>query len=326
LLLAFAGVLFANDEPGIEKRKSYSKSYPVSSTEKISINNQFGEVKILTWDKAEVQVNVEIMVKASTEEKAQTILDHIKIEDGKNSNGVFFTTQMNNQNQKNNKGHGNDSQSMEINYEVHMPGGSPLDLINQFGKTNVPDLSGPVEITQKFGDLVAGHLSNVKKLDVEFGTAMVESVSNADVSIKFSQAQINNMIGAIKTFQSYSGVKLKFDNAVTSLTIKNEFTDLKLDVNTDLSANFDIYTNFSELENKTSFKINEEEEKGGVKFDHQYNGKSGDAKLNIKVKSNFGDVTLGHNLAFNINDDKDDNDEKPEKREKKERKERKEKK
>jgi hypothetical protein len=306
LLLLTSTWLFAADGPEVEKQKSYTKSYPLGSNEKVNINNQFGEVKIITWGKSEVKVDVSVTVKASSDERAQSILDNINIEDSKSGDGVSFKTHIgkqdwNNGEKRNNNN--NNGQSMEINYEVSMPAANPLDLQNSFGKTIVPDMTGPVEVASKFGELEAGNLSNAKRVEVEFGTGVIESVNNADISIKFSQVKINKMSGTIKAFQSYSGVKLTIDNTVTSLTIKNEFTDLKLDVSTDLSANFDVYTNFSELRNKTDFAIKEEDEDHrGPKFDHQYNGKSGNAGMSFKVKSNFGDVTIGHNLPFEVND------------------------
>ncbi len=84
-LLLTATWSFAGDGDKVEKKKSYSKSYPLSAGEKISLNNRFGEVKIATWDKMEVKVEVTITARAASDEKAQSILDGIHIEDGKNS-------------------------------------------------------------------------------------------------------------------------------------------------------------------------------------------------------------------------------------------------
>lgn len=327
LLLVSTAFAFANGEPDVEKKKTYSKSYNLSGSDKVSIKNQFGETKILTWSKSEVQVDVTITGKANTEQKAQEIIDRISIEDGKTSGGVWFKTKMKNDNwsgEKDNK-KGNHNESMEINYEIHMPASNPLTLDCQFGKTFVPDMNSEVDISSSFGELTVGKLSKASKLEVSFGKATVESVINSDIVIKFSKAQINKLSGNIKCSQSYSGVKLNIDNSVTGLTVKNEFTELVLDVSKDLSANYDVYTNFSELHNKTDFKIKEESEEGrGPKFDHQYNGKSGNGTINIKVKSNFGDVLIGHDLPFDVDDDKEERKEKREKREKREKPEKKE--
>jgi hypothetical protein len=325
LLLSATTIVAATDDLPIEKKKKYSKSYTLAGNEKVSISNQFGEVHIITWDNKEVKVDITVIAQAKTDEKAQQVLDIITIKDYKNESGVFFETKLLNKEEKGDK-KGRWDQSMQINYEVYMPSSNPLDLENSFGKLIVPDMTGPVDISSKFGELTAGKLSHVKNLEVEYGTATVESVTDANVVIKFSQAQINKMSGAIKTLQSYSGVKLGIDNSTTSFSTKNEFTDLLLEVSTDLSANFDIYTNFSELKNQTDFKIKEEaEDNSGMKFDHQYNGKSGNASINFKVKSNFGDVTIGHSLPFDVTEDRDEK-EKPERKERKEKKEKTEKK
>jgi hypothetical protein len=84
-----------------EKKKSYSKSYPVSGNDKISLTNSFGELRINTWDKNEVKVDVTITGKGSTDERAQEIIDRITIEDGKSSSGVYFKTNFKNDDDKN---------------------------------------------------------------------------------------------------------------------------------------------------------------------------------------------------------------------------------
>jgi hypothetical protein len=292
MLLVAATGLFASGEPEVEKKKTYTKSYPVSSNDKVSINNQFGEVKIITWTKSEAQVDVIITAKGSTEERAQEILDRINIEDGKSGDGVYFKTNMKNQNWKGDK-KGEHNQSMEINYEVHMPAGNPLNLENQFGKSIVPDMTGPVEITHKFGDLVAGNLGNVKELHVEFGSAEVESLSNCKIVIKFSKAEIKKMSGAIKgNFEFCDKVKLSLDNSVTELTLSNSYSTIEMKVAENFGGDFDIHTNFGDFKNKTSLALKEDkdEDEHGPKFDKDYSGKTGNGACKVKIKSSFGTV------------------------------------
>ena len=293
LLLVTSTWLFAADGPDVEKKKTYSKSYSLGANEKVNINNQFGEVKINTWGKSEVKVDVSVIVKASTEEGAQTILDNIIIEDSKSVDGVLFKTNINNQPGK--MKHSNrDNHSVEINYEVNMPAGNPLNLENQFGKTFVPDLSGPVEITQKFGDLVAGNLSNIKELHVEFGSVVAESVNNCKVVVKFSKAEIKKMSGAIKgTFEYCDKVKLTLNNNATDFSINNQFSKIEVTVADGFNGDFDIHTNFGEFHNSTPIVIKEtkdSDEDHGPKFDKDYSGKSGSGACKVKIKSSFGTV------------------------------------
>ena len=294
LLLVTSTWLFATDGPDIEKRKTYSKSYNIGSTDKISISNQFGQVRINTWNKSEVKVDVTIIVTGSNEEKLQAIIDDITIEDNKGSDGVSFKTNFNNRESKENKKHGDGNKSMEINYEVNMPASNPFVLNNQFGKSFVPDMSGPVELTQKFGDLVAGNLTNAKELHVEFGSVVAESVNNCKIVVKFSKAEIKKLSGAIKaSFEYCDKVKLALTNNTSDFNVNNQFSTIEVAVSDGFSGDFDIHTNFGEFHNSTPIVIKEakeDDDEHGPKFDKDYSGKSGSGACKVKIKSSFGKV------------------------------------
>jgi hypothetical protein len=316
LALFVAGPLFAGDEGDlkVEKQKTYSKSYAVSSSDRISFDNRFGELKITTWDKNEVKVDITMIGKANTEDVAQEVLDRISIDDGKNGSGVYFTTRIND-NKNWPKGNKYNNTGFTINYVVYMPSRNPLTAENEFGKTIIPDYSGEITVKQKFGQLTAGKLSNVKRIHVEFsGGSTIESVNGGELDIRFSRTEINEVKGKVKAFFEHNGgLKLGLSNELTDLTVKNNFTSLYLDAHKNLSASFAIHTNFSELENKSSFSIKEEgddEDRRGPKFDHDYSGKSGSGNVPVKVKSEFGQVIIGHNIPFDAAEKGDKKDKK----------------
>ena len=296
LLLVTTACLFAADGPEVEKTKTYSKSYPLGTNEKVSINNQFGEVKINTWGKSEVKVDVTITIKSSNEDRAQSILDNINIEDSKSGDGVSFKTNIGKQEWKGDKKEHTGNQSMAINYEVSMPAANPFVLQNQFGKSFVPDMSGPVEITQKFGDLVAGNLPNIKDLHVEFGSAVVESIGSCKLVIKFSKAEIKKMTGAIiGNFEFCDKVKLSLDNNVTDFNLNNSYSKIEIAVAGGFGGDFEVHTSFGEFKNSSSLSLKEEkddDENRGPHFDKDYNGKTGNGACKVKIKSSFGTIKL----------------------------------
>ncbi|HEV7781768.1 MAG TPA: hypothetical protein VGO58_10920, partial [Chitinophagaceae bacterium] len=171
--LLFISSSFAQDkertEPKFKKNKAYSKSYSLSSSDKISLNNQFGEMKLITWEKNEIKVDISITGKSDEEKRAQEILDKITIEDDKSGNTVSFKTKFadDNWNNHDEKGkrtdkdwNGHQNEGMEINYVVYLPSGNALNASNQFGKMIIPDYKGLAEIECKFGSLTAGRISN----------------------------------------------------------------------------------------------------------------------------------------------------------------------
>lgn len=310
-LLLSAQLLAANDpaDPTVEKKKTYTKSYTVNSNENINLSNQFGELKISVWDKNEVKADITITAEASTDEKAQAILDQIIIEDGKQNNGVFFRTKFN-KNNKENKWDDNEKKRFNINYVVYVPAHNPLMAKNEFGSLVISDFNGEATLESAYGSLTSGKLTNVKKVQVEYGKAAIGSISNGNLVIKYSQASIDNLDGTVQaTFEYCNVAKLHVDNDTKALTIKNNFSHLYLDLNTNISASFDINTNFGSLKNKTNFDIKEEgkdDEHHGPRFNKSYSGKTGSGNTVMKIKSDYGEITLGHNLNIDMKDNRKD--------------------
>jgi hypothetical protein len=153
---ASAAVL--NPDLESEKSKTYSKSYPVGSGDKISLDNSFGEMKISTWNKNEIKVEVTITVKANTDEYAQKLIDVISIEDGKTGSEIFFKTHLNHNKNKRDDGDKKEGRntSFKINYTVYLPATVTLDASNDFGPMSISDFEGAATLTSKFGSLTAG--------------------------------------------------------------------------------------------------------------------------------------------------------------------------
>src|SRR5277367_3340184 len=82
----------ANNGDNVEKKHTISKSYTVGPDDRLSIENSFGNVIITTWDKNEIQVEVEIGVNAPSEEKAQQMMDVISVKDKQDGHDISFKT------------------------------------------------------------------------------------------------------------------------------------------------------------------------------------------------------------------------------------------
>lgn len=310
LILLLSGTVRAaslpNDE-GVAKSKSYSKSYSLGNGDKVSLDNSFGEMKINTWTRNEIKVDVSITVKASTEENAQRILDMVNIEDGKNNGEVFFKTHLNNKKKEWNEDNKEKNQHTEftINYIVYLPTTTTLQATNQFGAMTIGDYEGSVALYSKFGSLTTGKLGNANKIKVEFGKATIENMHNGNLSIHFSRAQVNQLSGDIDAdFEQSNGVKINLDNQITKLDIKNNFSKVYLTTDKNLSASFTIKTSFGSFNNKTSFAIPklEENEKKYFNKNQSYSGKAGNGQLPVNIKSNFGSITLGYDIPFDVNE------------------------
>jgi hypothetical protein len=313
ILLAFllAPLLsLASDGDNVEKKRSISKSYTVSNDDKLSIENSFGDVTVTTWDKKEIKVDIEIAVTASSDEKAQQMIDEISVDDRKNGNDISFKTNIGNMG-NGKKSKGNDQRKFYIEYKVMMPSGNPLNIENSFGKINIGDFSGPVSLISKFGELNAGNLSNAKTLHVEFGKANIGAILNPDITFKFnSRSFIKNISGNAKLHVEFCDrVEISVDHDLKDLNIAESYSNVRLNVPANLSANFNVHTNFGSFSNSSGINISEEKEDDnmGPKFDKEYSGNSGNGNARIRIKSSFGKIRLTNPGDKSVDNDNDNN-------------------
>lgn len=274
------------------KTKAVNKSYSVSASDKLNIQNSFGSVKVTTWDRNEIKVDVAIEVSANKEDLAQKMLDRISVTDVKSGGEVSFKTSMKDVN--NSKG---DKTSMEINYSISMPASNALTVSNEFGPTTIPDFRGEVDLTSKFGSLTTGTLANIKNIHVEFGKATLANITSAPVTIKFSKAVISKVSGSVKlNLEFCSNVRVNLDNSLTSLDLKTSYSTVNLKPSASLQASYNISTSFGSFKNTSDIKFSSDEDGDndrGPKFDYEYSGKSGSGSVPVKVKNSFGKIILG---------------------------------
>lgn len=295
-----------------KRQRLINKSYDVTSEDKLTIDNQFGNVMVSTWDKQQITVDIEIGARASSDGKAQDIMDKIDVHDSRDGHEIRFKTNVdeihNGNGPKGNKGREDNSRGFYIDYVVHMPAANGLKIENSFGKTEVPSLSGPVSLTSKFGSLSTGRLENVDDIDVEFGKADIGSVNNGRITLKFDkQARVGKVAGSARINCEFSqNVEIYLTNNIQDLSVFESYSTVRLVADKDLSANFEVHTSFGKFRNESDFNFDEKnsgDDDMGPHFDKDYVGKSGDGKARIRIKSSFGSIRLSHEGSGKDRDD-----------------------
>jgi hypothetical protein len=308
LLLVSALTLSAQKEKPREKyefvkEKSISKTY-IASGNRLSIDNSFGHVKFLAWDKNEIKVDIHIEASSNQEAVAQKIFDGISVSDKQQGSEIAFKTKIDNKGNDNCK---NCKSNMHIDYEVHLPVSAALNVANSFGDINLPDYTGALSVTSKFGQLIAGSLSNVKDLGVEFGTAAIKNMSNVDATFKFSKVDIANLGGKNKIKLEFcDATKIVLDNSLTSLSMNESYSTVNIKPG-NVSASYTISTSFGSVVDRTNtgIKRTDTPDKYGPDSDKTYEGKSGSGSAKIDIKSSFGKIIVGDATEDDMKDKKD---------------------
>ncbi|MCC9137199.1 hypothetical protein ACFSKU_04310 [Pontibacter silvestris] len=287
-----------------EKRKSFDKTYKVSNSELLNIENKFGKIHVNTWNRKEVQVRIDIVARASSEQNAQKILDGITISESRDSKMISLRTEM-----ESIRTSGNSNRSFEINYTVFMPEENPVALKNSFGEVYLADLKGKADITVKYGSLKTNNLSNSSNnirvafgsgscgfinhgnIDVAYSDFSVDGTNGLQGSSKFSDLIIGSL-GEVLTMDVKYG-SFKVDNIsrnVRSINVASGFSPVSLGFADNSAFDFDVNVQFADFKyDKSSVNITSLE-KGhtSAEYKGRYGGST--AKGSVNVVSKYGDV------------------------------------
>lgn len=316
-LMLFAVPLFAQDEKeDIEKheKKRYeffrerniSKTYPASGNI-LNVDNQFGTVKVVTWDKNEIKVDIHIETSSTVKELADKTFERLDVEDKQEGKNIYFKTLHNKNKDKEKISCNNCSNTMSVDYTIQIPSNNALNIENSFGSIQIPDYNGPVSLVNKYGHLTAGKLAKPEKIEVEFGKANLKSIGNIDLTFKYSTITIGSLTGNCKlnlSFCSYS--KINLDNSLTGLTVNDSYSSLHLDPAPNLSATYTIATSYGSVIDKTDIGIKRTDtpEKYGPDLNKRYEGKSGSGAVKIDIKSSFGNIMIGQGTKADMKEKK----------------------
>lgn len=306
-----------------EKAKPYTKSYTISSADKVQIENTFGKVVVNTWAKNEVKVDVEVKADADNDADAQKLLDRVNIRDSKEGDVVAFKTDIEKNEEDNNWGSWGDSgdshiRRVVINYTVYMPAKNALNIANKFGNVTIPDMSGKVTLDLKFGSLAAQQLSNpLNDISIKFGDATIATLNSDEFTIAYGTAKIG-LADKLKAKVSFAGldvnkltssgdVTLKYtrggtgfkvgelDKNLKTLNIDASFSKVLLNAND--GFDFDVSTkmggfNYDDANVNVTSKTPAEGEHTYYNPNKTYKGHAGKggADKTVTIKSNFTSI------------------------------------
>jgi len=301
MILAFLSISFAaksQDENQRDrkrydnfKERSISKSYPASGNN-LSIINGFGDVKVTTWDKNEIKVDIHIEVSSTDKDVAEKTFAKIDVTDLQKGRDISFKTE----HKDNSDGCKNCKTNMSIDYDVHIPASNDLDIENSFGDITMQDHTGAVSLKSSFGKLTAGRLQKVNKLFVEFGKADIKSLNNIDASFKFSTVNIDLLGGSNKIHMEFCKFsKLTLSPDLSSLSLNESYSTVNLRPAAGFSASYDISTSFGSVVDHANIGIKrtDEPDRYGPDSDKKYEGRSGSGAAKITARSSFGKIIIG---------------------------------
>jgi len=256
-----------------EKNKHISRSFEVTGMTEIQINNKYGTIHVIPWEKDSVRFEIDLKVKANKESKVDKIYEYIDFEFTSTSYYVIAQTVFTN---KRNSfwtelsditnmifSGGNKA---EIDYIVYLPDKNPIKISNKFGNIYCTDHNGKAEINISNGDIKAHDFTGITNITLEFGRGNIHSIQSGTLQVNYSEinveksdnlkisgksATINiesinelnlesrrDKINIGKASKIYGGTSFSYttiDELEKNITLKTEYGEIKIQ---SLSENF----------------------------------------------------------------------------------------
>lgn len=274
---------YQNDDANM-RSKTFSKSFGVDQSDKISLSNQYGSIQIKVWDRREIQVDVDIKSYSNSDQDAQKLLDEVSIEASKSGDQISFKTKMDRENGNWGSGSRNGKKwrrEVRINYVVNMPAANALTLSQNYGSVTMGDLSGALYAKVQYGNFNAQNLSNTNNyVSVQYGNCNIQSLNGAVIKQQYGSAVTIGTVNTLDLNAQYAGVKIT--------TIKG---------NANIKQQYGSGVTIGSVDNLTLnaqyANINVSTIKGNANIDQQYNNLSIGSVGKLNLKSQYTSVTVG---------------------------------
>lgn len=266
--------------------KKINKSFNVKPDASVKIQNKFGKVECINWDKPAVSIEVTITVDVSSQEKANKVFEKIKITITGNESAVTAITSFTD----NFSDNGN--KILNIDYVVNLPKTINLDIDHKFGDVILNEITGKTTLNLSYGTLTAKKLTNnANTFIIKFSDANIGILSNANIDLKYSELDVEQ--AKVLTVDS------KFSEFMIKKAVKINHTSGYDDTKIGMINEFDINSSFSEI------NIDELQKSLDLKMD--YGGiviqqVSGDFEA-LKMVNNFANAEIGFEPASSFNID-----------------------
>ncbi|MBN2667813.1 MAG: DUF4097 family beta strand repeat protein [Bacteroidales bacterium] len=205
LMLLFSVSLKAEK---IEKVKKSQQVYENVKNGSFYFSNKYGNLILANWDKDEISITSEIIVRAKTEELAEKYLSEIESLIGKNGDSVYAVTQFAKSFEVDKKF------ELEIKYVVKAPASMSYNLNNKYGDIAIAKITGPCEINLKYGNLLAKNLlfnksQRLCEIEMAYSNAQIEYCNYADIELKYGKLKFGNG-KSIELEAKYADVNVNF--------------------------------------------------------------------------------------------------------------------
>ena len=207
------------------EKKTYHKELEVLPNALIEIENQFGDLKMTSWDENRVVIDILITVEGNNNKRLAEKLEDISVYFELEPDHIVAKTRI--EEEWVFTLFGRSRLKYRIDYTVKLPRSSRVDLDNDYGTIILNTLDGAAKISCDYGKIVVGTLnseSNFLAFDYTKNSSF-EFILGGEIKADFSEFEVQEA-GQVDLEADYTTSEF---NTIQRLNYKNDFGKLLID-------------------------------------------------------------------------------------------------
>jgi hypothetical protein len=190
----------------------------------IIINAERGNISLQSWERDEVKVLLQIVVKNADMKQAQKEMTYIQCNIHKSRGNIFINNKLVLPSQKIEL-----SSIISAKYEIFMPKNSNILLQNKFGLVEVSNASGKISTSLQYCDILFQSFKGSIDLNLIVGDlTCLQSDVRGDITTKHSNITIRNVTGKMDMNTSYGKINLNYGENPAEIVLNSYATDILL--------------------------------------------------------------------------------------------------
>jgi len=280
-ILAFAG------KDGENAEKKITREFSISTNGRLGIENKYGDLDIAIGPDHKIKFDISIKANASSQKKAQEMVDRVSVAFSEGSNSVDATTHIE-ETSSWFSWFGSNCQNVEINYQVLVPKDVYLNLQNKYGSIYVESTDRDAKIDLSYGDIRLGDINASLNLDMAYSEGSLSQIKNGDLNISYSNLEMENS-QSVTVDMKYSELVMGSSGKVKAVSAFGELKGKDVeDVN--YSGKYDD-VQFDRVKNITADCSYTDVEIGGLAYSGSFDMQYGDLSVS-NIGSGFKNITL----------------------------------
>jgi hypothetical protein len=180
-------------------RRTMSKRYPVTRETTLEVQNKYGKIQVITWEKDSAALEVEIILTESSASKLKKLKEDVSIDLSRTSNYILARSSFKSESGRiaselKSVSHtlAGSNKHAEINYTIYIPEYLDLVLSNKFGDIYMDNMKGTVDIALSNGALKASQLSGAANISLSFADGMIQSLESSTMTLSYADMTLGD--------------------------------------------------------------------------------------------------------------------------------------